>query len=173
MKTVYGAPGPKAKGRPAAKPGRPVPWWARLGLWRALAFAGFALALALAITMLTPRSERPFESVVVVLAAPDGKAGFVATAERGSRYLTVKALEPVEVPRDRVLELWMMPDGKRPLSLGFAPASGVARLAVRSPVGIALQSIPMLAISVEPMGGSPAGTPSGRVLYTGRVERIW
>lgn len=170
---AYGAPRPKVKGRPARPPGRPVPWWARLGLWRALAFTGFALAFALAVTMLAPRTERPFESVVVVLAGSDGKAAYIATAERGSRYLTIKALEPVEVPRDRVLELWMMPDGKRPLSLGFAPASGVDRVAVRSPVGIALQNIPLLAISVEPRGGSPAGTPSGRVLFTGQVERIY
>ncbi len=152
---------------------RPAPWWASLGLWRGLAFAGFALAFALAVTLLAPRSERPYESVVIVLAGPDAKAVLVATAERGSRYLTVKAVAPVEVARDRALELWMLPEGQPPRSLGLVPASGIDRVALRAPVGIALQDIPALAVSLEPSGGSTTGAPTGPVLYTGKVERIY
>lgn len=159
-----------------AEPGEargPAPWWASLGLWRGLAFAGFALAFAFGITMLAPRGERPFESVVVVLADPGAKAALVATAERASRHLTVKAVAPVDVARDRALELWMLPDGKPPLSLGLVKASGIDRVALRAPVGIALQDVPSLAVSLEPAGGSPTGAPTGPVLYTGRVERIY
>jgi anti-sigma-K factor RskA len=152
---------------------RPTPWWASLGLWRGLAFAGFAVAFALGTTLLAPRGERPFESVVVVLAGPDGKSALIATAERGSRYLTVKAIADIAVARDRSLELWMLPDDKPPLSLGLVPASGIDRLAVRAPVGIALQNIPALAVSLEPAGGSTSGTPAGPWVYTGRIERIY
>lgn len=148
-------------------------WWTSLGLWRGVALAGFALAFALALTVLAPRSERPFESVVVVLAGPDAKPALVATAERGSRFLTVKALAPVALPRDRTLELWMLPDGRAPVSMGLVPASGIDRVALRAPAGIALQDIPALAVSVEPAGGSPTGAPTGPVIYTGRVERIY
>ena len=154
-------------------PDRRVPWWASLGLWRALAFAGFALAVALAITMLAPRSERPFESVVVVLAGANATPALVAVAERGSRYLAVKAVAPIDVERDRALELWMQPEGKPPLSLGVVAVPGIARIAVRAPAGIALQHVPTLAVSVEPAGGSPTGTPTGPLLYTGRVERLY
>jgi anti-sigma-K factor RskA len=154
-------------------PDRRAPWWASLGLWRALAFAGFALAIALAITMLGPRAERPFESVVVVLAGANAIPALVAVAERGSRYLTVKAVAPIDVARDRALELWMQPEGKPPLSLGLLAVPGIARIAVRAPVGIALQDIPTLAVSLEPAGGSPTGAPTGPLLYTGRVERVY
>jgi anti-sigma-K factor RskA len=154
-------------------PDRPAPWWASLGLWRGLAFAGFAVAFALATTMLAPRGERPFESVVVVLAGPDAKPALIATAERGSRYLSVKAVSGVPIARDRSLELWSLPEGKPPLSLGLVPASGIDRLAISAPVGIALQNIPALAVSLEPAGGSTTGAPSGPVVYTGRVERIY
>jgi anti-sigma-K factor RskA len=150
-----------------------TPWWASLGLWRGLAFAGFALAFALGLTVLAPKSERPFESVVVILAGPDAKPALVATAERGSRFLTVKAVTPVDLPRDRSLELWMLPDGKTPVSMGLVPASGIDRVALRVPVGVALQDIPALAVSVEPAGGSPTGAPTGPVIYTGRVERFY
>ena len=147
--------------------------WASLGLWRGLAMAGFALAFALGITLLAPRTERPFESVVVVLAGPDAKPALVATAERGSRYLTVKAVAPVAIAREKSLELWMLPDGKAPSSLGLVPASGIERVALRAAVGTTLQGVPTLAVSLEPAGGSPTGAPTGPVLYTGRVERFY
>ena len=149
-----------------------APWWASLSLWRGLALAGFALAFALGILLLAPTAERPFESVVVVLAGPDAKPALVATAERGSRYLTVKAVA-AEVPPGRALELWMLPDGRAPISMGLVPASGIERLLLREPAGAALQNIPALAVSVEPPGGSPTGGPTGPVVYTGRVERIY
>ena len=147
-------------------------WWGSLSLWRGLAVAGFALAFALAITTLPP-GERPLESVVVVLAGPDAKPALVATAERGSRFLTVKAVAPLAIARDRSLELWMLPNGKPPVSLGLVPATGIDRVALRSAVGITLQDIPTLAVSLEPAGGSPTGAPTGPVLYTGSVERTY
>lgn len=152
--------------------GGSAPWWASLSLWRGLALAGFALAFALGFLLLAPTAERPFESVVVVLAGPDAKPAMVATAERGSRYLTVKAVA-AEVPPGRALELWMLPDGRAPISMGLVPASGIERLLLREPAGTALQNIPALAVSVEPPGGSPTGAPTGPVVYSGRIERIY
>jgi len=146
--------------------------WDSLGLWRGLALAGFALAVTLGIAMFAAL-EKPFESVVVVLAGTDLKPVLVATAERRSRFLTVKAVAPVEIARDRSLELWMLPTDKPPVSLGLVPASGVDRVALRAAVGTTLQDIPALAVSLEPRGGSRTGAPTGPVLYTGRVERTY
>ncbi len=63
-------------------------------------------------------AERPFESVVVVLAGPDAKPALVATAERGSRFLTVKA---VGRRRDRARPL------ARALDAAGRPAAAIAR----------------------------------------------
>jgi anti-sigma-K factor RskA len=38
---------------------------------------------------------------------------------------------------------------------------------------VALEGIPALAVSLEPAGGSTTGSPTGPVLYTGRVERTY
>ena len=152
--------------------GTPSSWWASLALWRGLAVAGFALAFALAISLLAP-SDRPLESVVVVLAGPDAKPALIATADRGSRFLTVKAVAELGIARDRALELWMLPDGRPPQSLGLIPATGIERVPLRAPAGAALQNIPALAVSLEPPGGSLTGAPTGPVLYTGRVERTY
>jgi anti-sigma-K factor RskA len=160
-------------GEPDSTRSQAAPWWASLSLWRGLALAGFALAFALGALLLAPTAERPFESIVVVLAGPDAKPALVATAERGSRFLTVKAVATVDVPAGRALELWMLPDGRAPVSVGLVPATGIDRVALRAPAGVALQDIPALAVSVEPAGGSPTGAPTGPVILSGPVQRIY
>jgi len=151
----------------------PTSWWASLGWWRAMATVGFVLAFAFGITLFAPRTEQPAEQVVVVLAGPDAKPALIASADRGSRFLSVKAVAPVAIAADRALELWMLPQGQDPRSLGLIPATGVGRVALAAPVGLALQNIPALAVSLEPAGGSPTGKPTGPVLYTGAVQQIY
>jgi anti-sigma-K factor RskA len=150
---------------------RPGPWWASLALWRGLAFAGFALAFALGVTMLAPRTDRPGETIVVVLAGQDAKPALLASAERSGRFLTVKAVVPIAVEPGRTLELWTLPEGRAPQSLGLIPASGVARIALAVPADLAFGQIPALAVSLEPAGGSPTGKPTGPVLYSGGIQR--
>ena len=164
VRTRLGLPEPGAERRS---------WWSSLGWWRGAAFASFAAALALAVTLVAPRAERPEEAIVVVLAGPDAKPVLVASADRGGRYLTVKSVTPVELAAGRALELWALPEGKDPRSLGVLPAGGIARVALAAPAGIAFQGIPALAVSLEPAGGSPTGKPTGPVLFSGGVQRLY
>jgi anti-sigma-K factor RskA len=159
-------------GGPAARPER-VGWWASLSLWRGLALAGFAAALALGVALFAPRGERPDERIVAVLAGQDQKPALIASADRGGRFLTVKAVTPVAVPPGRVLELWALPPGQDPRSLGLIPASGLARLPLAAPAGIAFQGVPAMAVSVEPGGGSPTGKPTGPVIYSGGIQNLY
>jgi anti-sigma-K factor RskA len=149
-----------------------TPWLSSLGLWRGLAFAGFTAALVLGLRVLGPAVEEPGQTIVAVLAGSDAKPALVATIERGGRILSVKALGPIAIPPDRALELWALPEGKDPRSLGLVAATGVTRIALPAPAGDALRGVPALAISLEPHGGTPTGKPTGPVLYTGAIERI-
>jgi anti-sigma-K factor RskA len=155
--------------------------WANLGLWRGLTLAGFATALALAVILLMPRPETPMETLVVVLAGQDARPALVASVDRSGRILTVKAVAPVLLAADRVLQLWALPEQGNPRSLGLIPASGAAlgaglglvRLDLPAPAGQALQNIAALAVSLEPQGGSPTGLPTGPVLYSGPIQRLY
>jgi anti-sigma-K factor RskA len=147
--------------------------WTNLGLWRGLTLAGFATALALALVVLTPPRETPIETIVAVLAGQDAKPVLVASADRAGRILTVKAIAPVQPGADRALELWALPASGNPRSLGLIPATGLARLALPSPAGTALQNVPALAVSLEPAGGSPTGLPTGPVLYSGPLQKLY
>jgi anti-sigma-K factor RskA len=151
--------------------------WANLSLWRGLALAGFATAVALSVILLTPRSEAPLETLVAVLAGKDAQPALVASADRSGRILTLKALAPVQPASDRVLQLWALPEQGNPRSLGLLPTAGagssVVRLDLSAPAGQALQNIPALAVSLEPLGGSPTGLPTGPVLYSGPIQRLY
>jgi anti-sigma-K factor RskA len=164
----------KRLGLTVADAGRQAPtsWWTSLSLWRGLALAGFALAFALATTLLAPPAERTDERIVVVLAGQDQKPAFIASAERGGRFLTVKAIGALNIPAERALELWALPDGKDPRSLGVISTTGVARVPLGASAGVALQGVPALAVSVEPPGGSPTGKPTGPVICSGAVQYL-
>jgi anti-sigma-K factor RskA len=154
-------------------PARRAPFWSSLGLWRAIAVAALAAVVVLSAVLLRPAPERPEGALVVVLAGSDAKPALVASADRLGRYLSVKAVGRLDIPADRALELWMLPQGANPRSLGLLDAAGTARVPLAAPADEALRSIPALAVSLEPRGGSPTGLPTGPVLYTGAVQRTY
>jgi len=149
------------------------PWWMRMGFWRGFAVASFVAALGLTLALTQLAVAPTAEPIVVVLAAPDQPPALVATMERDSRTMTVKVVGGTPVPQDRSLELWMLPQGAAPRSLGVVPSTGVGRVTLPALPDVALANVPALAISLEQRGGSPTGAPQGPVLYTGRVERFY
>lgn len=146
---------------------------ARGGWWRGLALASLTLAFALAVALFRPAPERPEGALLIVLSGQDAKPALLATTDRSSRYLTVTVVAPLAVAADRALELWLLPDGGSPRSLGLVAPAGNARLALPATADQALQHIPTLAVSLEPKGGSPTGLPTGPVLYSGPVQRLY
>jgi anti-sigma-K factor RskA len=160
---IAGRLGLKDAGRPVAG------WWDRLGLWRGLAIDSLAGLVALGVTDLA----RPpaGESLVVVLAGSDSRPAMVATALSGDRVITLKPVQAADPGPGRSFELWALPDGAAPRSLGVIPRGDVVRLPL--PGREALAGIPALAVSLEPAGGSPTGALTGPVVYTGRIERMF
>jgi anti-sigma-K factor RskA len=156
--------------------GPPTPsarWWQRLGFWRALATASLVAAVVLGVAQLRRTQESAPAPLVVVLAGADSKAALIATATRGERYLTLKLVGNVTPAPGRVFELWALPQAGAPKALGVIPPGGVVRVPLTNPVDETLSNIPTLAVSLEPPGGSTTGQPTGPVLYSGAVERMY
>jgi anti-sigma-K factor RskA len=153
--------------------GAGLAWWQRLGFWRGFAIASFAAALILSgITLMQPPAT-PGESLVAVLAGPDAKPVMIATAALDQSLLTLKAVADVTPGPGRVFELWALPEGAAPRSLGVIAPAGVVKVRLRGPSAEALARVPALAVSLEPPGGSPTGQPTGPVVYSGRIERLY
>jgi anti-sigma-K factor RskA len=160
-------------GLDANRPLERGPWWTRVGFWRGFAAASFAAAIVLAASVLRQPVTPVAQPIVVVLAGQDRQPALVASVERTSRTMRVKVVGGAPVPADRSLELWMLPQGAPPRSLGVIPSTGVGSVTLPAPPDVALASVPSLAVSLEQRGGSTTGAPQGPVLYTGRVERMY
>ena len=146
----------------------PAPgFWNNLALWRwstaGLAAAAASLALWIAVV------PGPGPSFVAVLHPPQqDQASWVAAADRSG--LVVRAVSAATAPNERVFELWAIaPGAARPRSLGVIPANGELRL---SPLPPDLRDGVTLAISVEPLGGSPTQQPTGPVVFVGIVNAV-
>lgn len=164
---------------PAAEPLRAkaerkpsVRWWDHLGLWRALAGSGFAMAAVLAAVLVTrtaPVAAPP--QFMVVLVAPHDKApGWVVQAS-SPRQISLIPLGMAEVPADKALEFWTKADGwSGPVSLGLVQPG--------QPLQIPLDKLPPLQpnqlfeLTLEPPTGSPIGKPTGPIQFIGRAVKV-
>lgn len=148
-------------------------WWQRLALWRAASGVATLAALTLAVVLTLPGERLP--PVVVVLQAtgdaPGGAGSFVASFNPDGRALVARPLQPVAIASDRVLELWAVPPQGAPRSLGLVSHSGVTLIArERLPKELLdANRTSALAVSVEPVGGSPTGAPTGPVVFAGKL----
>ncbi len=151
-------------GAPAA-PARWRQWFDSLAFWRGLAFAGSLAAAALAIYLAVfPRPIPP--TVVAVLAGHGGETGWVAVTGPKSGEVSFSAVTPPAEVKPHAFELWGIAGGP-PRSLGLLPQQSGNAVTLRAgrlppPGGV-------LAVSLEPTGGSPTGSPTGPVLYQGKV----
>jgi anti-sigma-K factor RskA len=151
----------------------------------ALGAGGLAAGAAVLVLLLPGALDRVVPPSVPVTQGPVTQASspvFAAeiSGDAGLRLLAV--FDPVQgdlrlarteggaVP-GRVLELWVIADGAAPVSLGVLPEGASANVAVPEALRLAVAS-GLLAISDEPLGGSPTGAPTGAVLATGPVTAL-
>ena len=73
-----------------------------------------------------------------------------------------------DAPDGRSLELWFVRDGNSQKSLGIMKAGFTTR-SLPSDLDSRDLSGSVFAVSVEPLGGSPTGGPTGPVIYTGKL----
>ena len=140
----------------------------RLAFWRGLAAFASIAALSLAVLLASPGPVQPPVVVVLTSTAPAAggvPASIVASISGDGRALVTRPLVNVALQPDRALELWAIPPGGAPRSLGVISASGATVVRKRQ----ALEGADTLAVTLEPPGGSPSGNPTGPVVYAGKL----
>lgn len=68
-------------------------------------------------------------------------------------------------PAERDFELWALPTGGKPVSLGLLPAGGTAERNLSEDQLKALAHATQIAVTVEPAGGSPTGQPTTTPIF--------
>lgn len=182
---------PLAEFAPAAQPSQQV-WRAvekRLGLnrrrafwlglredlsfWRGLGMTSTAIAFILISVLLTKQPEQAGMAANYVATLTDDKSQAIAvvTGDVKRHQLVVRILSQQTIAADKSLELWAVPKAGNPRSLGLVADNGIITL--RLPENATPESIPLLAVSLEPKGGSPnPNGPTGPILFKGAWVQI-
>lgn len=140
----------------------------RVALWRGATAAASAIAAAL-ILFLIVRGPAPEKGMyVAVLQGENSNApAFVAAVDVSKKTVVVRRLGDA-APADKSYELWALGGGRdKPQPLGVVDA------AMRMPMNdMGPMDGTMLAVSLEPQGGSPTGQPTGPVMFTGKLLSV-
>jgi anti-sigma-K factor RskA len=156
--------GASTQGAPAAR------LWSSLAFWRTLAAAALALlAIYIAVPYISPPAEAP--RLVASLSAEGSDVRYLAVYDAA---LSEVALSHVSGERGagRDFELWMIEGANAPVSMGVIPAGESVHLPVAPATKAKLEQGAVLAVSLEPAGGSPTGQPTGPVVAAGDLRSI-
>jgi len=147
-------------------------FWSSLGFWRAFGtLAGGLATVLLAAFLWIGRAPAEDPMFVAVLMAQDSVPRVVVSMHpRG--LLEVRMVKPWPRAGEHALELWAVAQDGAPRSLGMVRnemGETVIHVKMSDP---RMQGIIAIALSLEPPGGSPHGTPSGPVLCRGMVAGL-
>ncbi|SMG60349.1 anti-sigma factor [Paraburkholderia susongensis] len=160
--------------RSAPHPPR-VGLWENLRLWRVIGIGASIVAAALAIVSIVPLGRPPVTApgghdyMVASIVREDGASGWTATVDVQRARMVVVPANDTPVATDRSTELWLIAPGARPVSLGVIAADQPTIVSLPQAQLPLLKVQAILAVSLEPRGGSPTGQPSGPVLAKGVV----
>lgn len=157
----------------AVLPAQPVTisnWWNNLVFWRGLTFATGALAAACI-------------AALVIFGTGGGSAPLVASLDGGGKHAFVATLDPARgtvlvVPvsltlgAGQVPELWLIAPGDKPRSVGLLDGTNAVTLSIPADLVAQAGLQTVLAVSLEPTGGSKTGAPTGPVIATGKLTKL-
>lgn len=139
------------------------------GRWRTATLAFGSLAAGLALFIAAERLQPRAPSYLAVVNRGGDLPALIVHVDMGSDTVSVRSVG-AETPANRVLELWYIAPGQAPRSVGLLdrPETRAALPAVARSGDLAGAT---LAVSVEPVGGSTTGAPTGPVVYSGKLIR--
>jgi anti-sigma-K factor RskA len=138
----------------------------RAPMW--IAAAAAAAIVAVAFLFAGPILKPEVEAVAELASPQGGDIAFVVSVLDDETKLLVRAAQVSPVP-NQSYELWAVPPGgAAPISLGVIAATGETERDVAENLRPLLHEGGTLAVSLEPEGGSPTGTPT-TVMFAGTL----
>ena len=141
---------------------------AGFAFWRGWAIGASALALASLAALFVVLKEPASSPLIATIG---GSSTFVASLDARAGHVVVVPAS-ANVPADRVAELWLIPADGKPRSLGLLRPDRPVTLALPASLAGQATAAAVLAVSLEPPGGSPTGAPTGPVIGQGRLTNL-
>jgi len=163
-------------GPPATAAAQPASLWQSLAFWRGLGIGSSAIAAACVAALvyvgLTPPQAPQRTPLLATLTGLKTKQpNFVATIGSDGVSLTIVPAALLTLDK-RSMELWLIPEGGKPASLGLIAVGQPVRINIPPELLPHLGGGAALAVSLEPPGGSPTGQPTGEVIAHGNLTRL-
>lgn len=148
--------------------------WKRIALslpvrqrWRSRTLS-WGLAAGIGLLSLTAwYALRPPQLTPLVVLSGTQQGQWVVSTDAEQKLLSITPLNALAIADNKSYQLWVIPAGKQPQSLGLLQETGVTRVTLAKG-----QIAPgaTIAISLEPHGGSPTSLPTGPVVYAGQLK---
>tara|TARA_R100001369_G_scaffold12634_3_gene26795 strand:+ start:1742 stop:2431 length:690 start_codon:yes stop_codon:yes gene_type:complete len=144
----------------------------RLWLWQGVAMASLLFAGYLGVQLLEANTRPDGQPIVLAaqLVSESSPLEMLAVIEPVKHEIALRRVAGEPIP-GRVFEVWAILPDQAPVSLGVLPDSETTRILVPAELRSRAAQI-TLAISDEPIGGSPTGAPTGAVLAAGAMSEL-
>jgi anti-sigma-K factor RskA len=144
-----------------------------LAFWRAFAIGATAVAVAsLAALVYVAELTGVGAPLLARLDQPSGQPEFLAAANPADGSVTVVPAALLTGQQQRSYELWVIPPGGSPHSLGLVDPERPVKVVVPPELLPHVSADSTLAITLEPPGGSPTGKPTGPVIANGKLASL-
>ena len=144
---VFGAPAPRS----------------RLGRWSLFAGLGLGAGLAAAVVLTVLPVLRPIpDAILAELVAEGTELRVAARFEPRFGVIHVTRTAGPPAPEGQDYQFWVIAEGGAPVPLGLLREGELA-----APTAVPPGTV--LAVSLEPLGGSPTGQPTGPILVTATI----
>jgi anti-sigma-K factor RskA len=159
-------------------------FWQSLGFWRAATVLSTLVAIAAIaftverLTTVTPQplvrqqQAEPGAKPVTPLAHDDGTPGWLASVDAARGTVLMVPVPSAPDPQGRVPELWLIPAGQAPRSLGVVSINKSHTVTVPQDARAALVAGSTLAITLEPAAGVPHAAPTGSIIAKGTIQPL-
>lgn len=144
--------------------------WNSLAVWRVLTLASVLAAVTVGTTELASwRQPAPGRLLIAEMAGKDEAVSLVARYDDQSGRLRVTPVATGDA-QTKSLELWLIEGNDPARSLGILPQTGEGELIVPADMRGYLKQGVILAVSLEPFGGSPTGQATGPIVALGPAQ---
>ena len=153
----------------------------KLYLWRSATGAMSALAASLILFLAFQPRPSPLApppqvgpakiAPMVAMLGDKTEIKVVASWDPAARQLVLAVPGEIATDTKHARELWVIPAGGKPRSLGTMPAGKEMHMRLAEALADLLQHGATIAISIEPPGGSPTGAPTGPVIASGALVK--
>lgn len=142
-------------------------------LWPGWSLVATAAALVLAVVLLqqpVPRDDERLSGAIVQAELTDPL--WLVSESALDSQLKLRPVAATAAEQGKDYELWIVPEDGQPVSLGVIPVGDTYQVTLDDETRELLSSSRTLAISLEPVGGSPTGAPTGPILHVAKLYEL-